>query len=398
MSSSVQHVSKKRKLAHQAKPNKEQVLQLADLLIELDNQLKLDNAKFNGLLNPLDQLREFGVFTRDIELSEGDFLTLFGHAGDAVAHTFPAVPQPIIDDLRQGNTNPFKVHWNSKSVGDSTMALRSWGAPFTFPLQKPAIKSHTLNERVFWSNRLSAESSHLPYLDVLAMKDIYESLSEPGSRLFVSGDSVKICASRGPPTPPHSDEPRKGALPRTQIAFMIQKEGARTLKALPASQRSCELIRQIESLHSGFSTVKCPKLLELILKYSVGTNAPTAVLGWKAGIIHFETEGDDGEATRFYCGVQDIADHDLTQALVTELITLAFLRKHGIDMASFNRKINGGSLLFVNGKSTQSYQNTQGVDPRVVKMLKTPLVDMKECLRGLSPLALRLHGLKLTDL
>jgi len=397
MSSSANHASKKRKLVHQVKPDKEQKSRLNDLLKELDTQLRLDKAEFDSLLNPSDQLRQFGVFAQSVPVSEQELLTLFGHAGDAVAHTFPAVPQPIIGDLRQGNTNPFKAHWNSKSVGDSTMALRSWGAPFTFPLQKPAIESHTLNERVFWSNWLSAESSHMPYLDVLAMKDIYESLSEPRSRLFVSGDSVKICASRGPPTPPHSDEPRKGALARTQIAFMIQKEGARTLKALPASQRSCDLIRQIESLHSGFSTVKCPELLQLILKYSVGTTAPTAVLGWKAGIIHFETEGE-GEATRFYCGVQDIADQDLTQALVTELITLAFLRKHGIDMASFNRKINGESLLFVNGKSTQSYKHTQGVDPRVVEMLKTPLAEMKEFLRGLTPFELQLHGLKLTDL
>lgn len=387
----------KKKLA-KAEPDEDKKRQFKDLVEKLKHLLKRDNEEFHRTPNPSDQLRKFGVFAQSIKVLPGELDNLWHCTADALAETFPAVPGPIIDDLRQGTTTSFQNFWNSKSVKDSTMALVTWGAPFPYPMQKPAISAQQhLNKRVFWFNPISAVSSHLPYLYLKEMQDLFTSLSEPGSRLFVSGDSVKLCASRGPPTPAHSDEPKVGALPRTQIAVMFQEPGASTLMAVPASEEARKIMDQILKLHPGFSTVKFPELKTIFEDNAVGIEAETAVLGWAAGTIHFEKKGK-GRVTRFFCGVQTIEDRRLTPDLLDELITLAFLRQHGIDMASFNRKINGESLLFVNGKSTQSYLNTQGVDPRVVKMLKTPLADMKEYLRTLSPELLALHGLKSTNL
>jgi len=379
-----------------------QNLRLDHLLETLEKQLIADWQEYHTINDDSQKLLLFGTFVKEVLVSDDERSKIWRDLYNLMRFTFPQVPKPILEHLKNQDSRPFGREWAYRKVKDFRIALVDWGAPFPVPLSHEAVEQQSRDGLVYWHNPMSTHGSLIAYMRLQAAREILELFSGPSIRLVIAADSPKLRTDQKKPTPPHSDEPRKGALKRTQMVFVDKSRGSggksRELRVLVAGRKSMEIIHAIENIRPGFSTVKSEPLFKLIQEYSIGIKGPSGFVAFNAGVIHYETEGKGGEQYRIYCGIQVIEEAAATPEIIQELIVLAYFREHGIDLASFNRGANKKSLFFVNGKNTQSYKTTQGVDKRVVDELPTQLPAMKEYLRDLTDFRLRLYGLKPTDL
>jgi hypothetical protein len=274
------------------------------------------------------------------------------------------------------------------------MLLRSCGFPQTLPITPGEREEYTdpVTGGVFVRSPLVAQLNVSKGF-VELMRDEIPFLFE--SRGVISPDGVKIIPGEAP-TLCHVDK-MDNTNRRTQVIWCMDDIG-RYLMSVPMKKTTLDKLWELfagpgKEKTKGFKPVHLPKqVARALVPFAVGGSRGMLLVN--GDVPHFEynvpTTNSKKKAApkkktcRVYCGVIKLPEV-LSKRERTMLIRLAYFRLHGYAEDPFstyaNRtslRLDDGTSLFVNSKSTQWWKDTQEskYDPDLDRLFQMRTTDM----------------------
>ena len=294
-----------------------------------------------------------------------------------------AMPSDIRLRLRDGDIQAFNGWWNTHSVKQTRVLLKTYGMPQVLPIDKNVLQ-HYVDPHTGWAHVLDP---HTTETALRAWDHLPRDLLPDDS--IVPEDGIKTQAGTTL-TPLHYDgehgDSSKNAT-RTQVVVLLGNNPKHLLCVIPDSDavRHCLAVctGTSDKRVRGFKTLNLqshPRVTAVLKKYAVTAPTSSGVLFFKSGVLHFEDPNPNFDpfnkdhTFRIYASYRDEISTVLSQS---KLLRLAFMRSHGYALAPFERKINGTCPIFVNDKSTQYYVVKHTVaDPKLKHLFDTSHENM----------------------